>query len=805
MRLERHRSLVGAVIAVLFTAAGGSIQAGATSRAVTHAERSSAAGAVRGATSTNPRGSFGSALVGSAPVKVGPSALAIDPATDTIYSANGSNANGTSPGGDTVSVIDGRHCQAQNVSRCEGPWPTIRVGNMPSTITVDQVTDTVYVTVNGNSGTTNAVSVFNGAICNGRVTWGCDQTPARVRVGSFPFGIFADSSNHTVYVTSLGGDIVSMINSSTCNAADLTGCSRQTPPTVTVGGGPGDIAVNQSTHTAYVAENGGVSAFDTNTCNATVQTGCGTVGMLSGAPAVSGVTVDAANDTIYTADYSTQSGGGTMSAFDGRSCNASDLAECAFQKRGIVVVAPPQPFEVAFFLTVDVPLHTVYVVNQGDDDLSVIDTQVCNGRHLAACATLNPPTIHTGEDPEFVAVNTLTQTLYTANQVSNDVSVIDASRCDAGNTSGCRRPAPAVSIPQAFGLAVDATVQTAYVTSGANAVALIDTRACNAHRLAGCATPPSTAAVGPNPVAVAVDQRTHTVFVADHGTGPGSGGAVSVINANSCNAANQAGCTRVETLNVPGGNPDGIAVDPATDTVYVTVLTSSGPNLIAVFNGATCDAEHATGCGQTPATLHVGQSDAVNGSDLSVAIGQGTNTLYVTNVDYGNQTADTVYVINGKTCDAADTSGCSQTPATITVGEDPRELAIDPKTDTVYVANHEQGDLQGTISIINGATCNGSDTSGCGQTPPIVAARYGAIGIALDAATDTIYVTNVQDTSVTVINGSTCNAGDHSGCDQTPPQVAVGRAPWNVAVDEGDGTAYVVNLDDTVSLIPLHH
>ncbi len=804
MRLARHRYLVGAVIAIVFTAGGGSIQAGATSRAVTHAERSSATGAVWAATATNPRGSFGSALLASARVKVGPSALAIDTATDTIYSANGSNANGTSPGGNTVSVIDGRHCQAPDVSRCKGPWPTIRVGNMPSTITVDEVTDTVYVTINGNGGTTNAVSVFNGAICSGRVTWGCDQTPARVRVGGFPFGIFADSSNHTVYVTSLGGDTVSMINSSTCNATDLTGCSSQTPPTVTVGSGPGDISVNQSTHTVYVAENGGVSAFDANTCNAIVQSGCGAVGMLNGAPAVSGVTVDAANDTIYTADYSTQSGGGTVSAFDGRSCNASDLAECAAQKRGIVIVGPPPSFEVAFFLAVDVPRHTVYVVNQGDDDLSVIDTQVCNGRHLAACATLRPPTIHTGEDPEFVAVNTLTQTLYTANQVSNDVSVIDASRCDADNTSGCRRPAPAVAVAQAFGIAVDATVHTAYVTSGADAVAMIDTRKCNARRLAGCATPPSMVSVGANPVAVALDQRTHTVFVADSGTGPGSGGGVSVINADSCNAGNQAGCAQVETLSVPGGNPDGIAIDPATDTVYVTTITSSGPNLISVFNGATCDAADTAGCGQSPVALQVGDSGGGD-SDLSIAINPPNNTLYVTNVVYSNQTADVVFVINGKTCDAADSAGCSQTPATITVGSDPRELAVDPATDTIYVANHDQGDFQGTVSVINGATCNGSDTSGCGQTPATVAGGYSPIGIAADAATQTVYVTNLQDTSVSVINGATCNAADHSGCGQTPPKVAVGRAPWNIAVDEGDGTAYVVNLDDTVSLIPLRH
>src|SRR5271169_126688 len=68
-------------------------------------------------------GSFGSALVGSAPVGNGPSFLAIDPVTHSIYVADGYNDNGPLAGGDTVSVIDDRHCQANDVSRCKGPWP----------------------------------------------------------------------------------------------------------------------------------------------------------------------------------------------------------------------------------------------------------------------------------------------------------------------------------------------------------------------------------------------------------------------------------------------------------------------------------------------------------------------------------------------------------------------------------------------------------------------------------------------------------------------------------------------------------
>ena len=213
-------------------------------------------------------GSFGSALVGSAPVQPGPSAVAVDRATDTIYVANGLNINGpTSPGGDTVSVIDGRRCQARDVSRCKGPWPTVKVGNLPSSITVDQATDTVYVTILPS----NKVAVFNGATCNSQVTWGCHQPPAHVRVGSGPFGIVADDANHTVYVSNGGltspGDTVSMINMLTCNGSHLGGCALQKPPTVDVGLNPAGVDVAQATHTVYVGfgngtTTGGVAAFD---------------------------------------------------------------------------------------------------------------------------------------------------------------------------------------------------------------------------------------------------------------------------------------------------------------------------------------------------------------------------------------------------------------------------------------------------------------------------------------------------------------------------------------------------------------
>jgi DNA-binding beta-propeller fold protein YncE len=392
-----------------------------------------------------------------------------------------------------------------------------------------------------------------------------------------------------------------------------------------------------------------------------------------------------------------------------------------------------------------------------------------------------------------------TQTLYTANQIDNDVSLIDASRCNAQTTAGCRHPAPAVAISGPGELAADPAVHTTYVTSGTSTVSMIDTSGCNASHPSGCATTPATAMVGDNPSAVAVDGQTHTVYVAN--AGKGSSGSVSVIDAATCNATDRAGCGTPATLRVPGGKPDGIAVDAATGTIYVATITSSGPNLISVFNAATCNAAHTTGCGQTPAVLKVGHSAGGN-SALSLAVDQATNTIYATNVDTSTFRGDSVYVINGATCDAANSTGCGQTPAAIKAGFNPWGIAVDQATGTIYTANIADGEHAGTVSVINGATCNGTDHTGCGQTPAKVAAGFGAAGVTIDPATNTVYVTNVEDTSVTVINGATCNGSDTSGCAQTVPKAAVGNYPSAITVDPAAGTAYVTNGDNTVSVIP---
>jgi DNA-binding beta-propeller fold protein YncE len=758
-------------------------------------------------------GSFGSALVGAAPVQPGPSAVAVDRATDTIYVANGSNPAGPPAGGNTVSVIDDRQCNAQDISRCKGPWPTITVGNLPAGVAVDAKTDTVYVTDRGD----DTLSVFNGATCNALDTSGCGQKPATVPVGPAPLALFDDPANHTVYIANCGSacsgsgpasTVVSMLDTATCNATDLAGCPATPPPTFAVGAAPVHVVVDQASHTVYVTTFGdhpkqnGWAVLNASTCNAATQSGCGRIGRLTGdRSGPNAAQVDTADNTLYTANFDN-----TISAFDLRHCNASDLGGCATDKPGIVTPFPWSGFEHDLYVAVDARLHSVYVSYQKDDALIVVDTRACNGSHPARCASLRPPTIHTGADPEGIVLDGQTQTLYTADEIGNTVSVIDAARCNAHTTKGCRHPAPAVAIPGPGASAADPAAHTVYVANfGTSAVSMINTRACSTHHLAGCTRTPAQATVGTGPAAIAADLPAHTIYVANFGSG--KTGTVSVLDARTCNATRATGCAHLPALQVPGGHPDGLAVNTATGTLYVATITAHGPNLISVFNAATCNAGTTAGCGQAPAVLKAGPGGG-GFSALSVAVDQATDTIYTADVvtrPGGPFRGHSVSVFNGATCNGTDHTGCGQTAATVSAGSNPLGIVVDEATDTIYTANIADGEHPGTVSVINGATCNGTDHTGCGQTPATVRAGFGAAAVAVDPAANMVYVANIEDTSVSVINGNTCNGTHHTGCHHTPPKNVVGNYPSTIATDPASGTAYISNGDNTVSVIPLAH
>ena len=117
-------------------------------------------------------------------------------------------------------------------------------------------------------------------------------------------------------------------------------------------------------------------------------------------------------------------------------------------------------------------------------------------------------------------------------------------------------------------------------------------------------------------------------------------------------------------------------------------------------------------------------------------------------------------------------------------------MAVNDHTRTVYVTNFANGDSPGTVSVINGATCNGTHTSGCHQRFPVLATGRGPDGVAVDPSIGTVYVTNLFSATVTILNGSR-----HAGRQQ-----AVGSLPQFPAVNPSTHTVYVTHVFQTGSI-----
>jgi YVTN family beta-propeller protein len=327
------------------------------------------------------------------------------------------------------------------------------------------------------------------------------------------------------------------------------------------------------------------------------------------------------------------------------------------------------------------------------------------------------------------------------------------------------------------GIALDSAHHTIYVSAGAaDELSMIDTSTCNATQRAGCQHTRQVASGGQDPIGVAVDEQTSTVYAVN-----GESDTVAVIDAATCNATDTSGCASKPTLvSVPGG-PEFLAIDPQTNTIYVAD-TNSGT--VSVIDGSTCNASDTSGCAQAPATVNVGAGA------FPIAVDPATNTVYV-GVNTG------VAVIDGNTCNASDTGGCASRPAMVTVGNQPAGISVDQATNTVYVSGES-----GSVAVFGRTTCDAADTAGCASAPATVSVGIDPRGDAVDPASGTVYVTNAGSDSVSMLNAATCNAADRDGCRSVPAAFPVGASPRRIAVDPATHTVYVVNVGaSTLSVI----
>jgi DNA-binding beta-propeller fold protein YncE len=234
-----------------------------------------------------------------------------------------------------------------------------------------------------------------------------------------------------------------------------------------VGQFPNAPAINIATQTMYVsygANANRVAVVNAAICNAEDTSGCGqSPAVVKAGKGTTVLAVSAATDTIYGPNAGPGFTGDTVAVINGASCNGTDHAGCGHLAATAKVGAGP------FGAAVNDRTHTLYVVNNADGDspgtVSVINTTTCNGTRTTGCHR-HFPAIAAGISPLLAALDVRTGNLYITDISSAQVTILNAARCNAEATSGCRtasREQPVSSQP--FGLAVNPRTRTLYITN----------------------------------------------------------------------------------------------------------------------------------------------------------------------------------------------------------------------------------------------------------------------------------------------------------------------------------------------------
>src|SRR5207248_2523254 len=157
---------------------------------------------------------------------------------------------------------------------------------------------------------------------------------------------------------------------------------------LTLGGGGGVLAVNETTNRVYVVQQNATQVIDGATSSV--------IASIPGGSVPVAIAVNEITNKIYVANHSSD----TVSVIDGGTNAALDLA----------VGAGPQA------IAINAVTNKIYVVCQNSDQLAIIDG-ITNTVTLVAV----------GSSPGYVAVDTQNNRIYVVNQNGNSVSVVDGA------------------------------------------------------------------------------------------------------------------------------------------------------------------------------------------------------------------------------------------------------------------------------------------------------------------------------------------------------------------------------------------
>ena len=197
----------------------------------------------------------------------------------------------------------------------------------------------------------------------------------------------------------------------------------------------------------------------------------------------------------------------------------------------------------------------------------------------------------------------------------------------------------------------------------------------------------------------------------------------------------------------PAGSAFSLTANPETNTVYAGDQVFS--RLVYAIDGE---------AGRVVRTADLG------GEPRGLAVNPATGTLYVTLTNQGRVVA----------LDAATLA----VEATVDIGLiEPAKVAVNPVTNTVYVTNANRRGTDSTVTVIDGATNR--------ITGSIPVDRY-ALGIAVNAADDKVYVSNYTSETLSVIDG---------GSQRVVGKAYVGGSPTGVEYNPVTRKVYLTNFE----------
>jgi hypothetical protein len=260
-------------------------------------------------------------------------------------------------------------------------------------------------------------------------------------------------------------------------------------------------------------------------------------------------------------------------------------------------------------------------------------------------------TVPSGPYPLGIAVNPTTNMVYVTDGDYKIVTAINGATNTATTIATSATTA---------GVAVNSNTNTIYVAIDASpgSVAVID-GATNAIS--------TTISIPLIPNIVAVNSVKNQIYVSEWNGVPGGAYNILDIDGSTNNV--------VATISIPK-TITSLAVDTTRNLIYAVNLTSPGDGEISVIDGSS---------NAITATIPVGYNDE------NLALDEATNTLYVFDA-HGQQ----LYIIDG----ATDTA----TTVPFASGVDPTDLAVNPATDSVYVATYDTNTSAGVMEVLNGST-----------------------------------------------------------------------------------------------------